>query len=195
VKKYYIYFLGLSTFFMSYSCAVKDKNKTSSDSKLLSDLENYALKVDSAWTEMMKSDDLKMSNMDRLVEELKLIEGSSAISLNALSLDVKNLKSYRYRISSIKEDGIIDRYDSITDKVYLTLKAEINRNPKTIKYQIIHLLSSEIQLADDSVLLYRKNYDKQVDSYNSFVKRNRKNLESNSSQSKLVKYSLFRLVP
>jgi len=191
-----VFFLATGTLFLFYSCTVKDSGKSNSTSKMISDFENFNYAIDSSWKKMMKSDDLKIDNMARLVEELQLVDGSSESELNALSSEVKNLKSIRYDIATIKDSKLIDLYDSATNKVIFDAKEEFRKNPNAVKYQIINQLISEIQLADDSVLLYRKDYDKQVDVYNSFVKKNRNELKTiKEEQSKIVEYSLFRLIP
>ncbi|HPI09935.1 MAG TPA: hypothetical protein PLK63_02795 [Catalimonadaceae bacterium] len=89
----------------------------------------------------------------------------------------------------------IDKYDSITNQVIQKLRNESNQNPNAIKYQIVNQLFSEIQLADDSVLFYRKEYDRTVDSFNNFLKTRKKDLKkSGINVDSLQPYPVFRLL-
>jgi hypothetical protein len=71
----------------------------------------------------------------------------------------------------------IDRYDSATNSILSSIKQEIQSNPETERFQIVQQLRNEIQMADDSVLYFRKGYDKQVDALNGYLKKNRKQLK------------------
>ncbi len=177
------------------SCTIKDKS-SSNKKTILTEVKQYSFEVDSAWKSMLQSDDIKISNILRLIEELKLIDGTSEIKLKSLTEEANNLKAIRYNIESIRNSKLIDKYDSVTNKVFFETKEEINKNPNAEKYQIISQLVSEIQMADDSVIIYRKNYDKKVDNFNSFKKKNIKKLNDlKSGESQIPEYSLFRLIP
>jgi len=144
---------------------------------------------------MITSDDNKIENMNRLVRELQMIDGSNAESLNSTALEVQKLSGQRYDQKTMKFSRNIDKYDSITNQVIQKLRNESNQNPNAIKYQIVNQLFSEIQLADDSVLFYRKEYDRTVDSFNNFLKTRKKDLKkSGINVDSLQPYPVFRLL-
>ncbi|HOY95783.1 MAG TPA: hypothetical protein PK509_08605 [Catalimonadaceae bacterium] len=179
-----------------WSAACKQVPNTSvQGSSVPKDLDKHILLLDSTWRAMITSDDNKIENMNRLVRELQMIDGSNAESLNSTALEVQKLSGQRYDQKTMKFSRNIDKYDSITNQVIQKLRNESNQNPNAIKYQIVNQLFSEIQLADDSVLFYRKEYDRTVDSFNNFLKTRKKDLKkSGINVDSLQPYPVFRLL-
>jgi hypothetical protein len=143
----------------------------------------------------MKSDDNKIENMDRLVKELLMIDGANSESLKSTETAVQKLTENRYDQNSMKFSRNIDLYDSVTNQVIQKLRNETNSNPNAIKYQIVNQLLSEIQMADDSILFYRKEYDRKVDQFNNFLKTRKKDLKKSGVNVDSIKpYPVFRLL-
>jgi hypothetical protein len=125
----------------------------------------------------MGSDDAKIDNLRRLAKELELIKGSNPAKINQLSTEIDQLPLIRYSRKNMGSGKAIDRYDSATNSILSSIKQEIQSNPETERFQIVQQLRNEIQMADDSVLYFRKGYDKQVDALNGYLKKNRKQLK------------------
>jgi hypothetical protein len=142
---------------------------------------NALQSADSSWASMMRSDDAKMANMKRLASELLLIEGADSVALKRIHTKIDSLPAYRYEMGNL-ENSRIDKYDEVCTAAISALKTEISRIPKATNYQIVNQLVSEISAADDSVLFYRKAYDRSADRYNSL-----------SGDSK--KLAVFRVIP
>jgi hypothetical protein len=133
--------------------------------------------------------------MDRLVKELLMIDGANSESLKSTETAVQKLTENRYDQNSMKFSRNIDLYDSVTNQVIQKLRNETNSNPNAIKYQIVNQLLSEIQMADDSILFYRKEYDRKVDQFNNFLKTRKKDLKKSGVNVDSIKpYPVFRLL-
>ena len=184
----------LVSLFLISSCKQVQKSSVA-EPTASTDLDRHMNQLDSTWKVMMMSDDYKIENLNRLIKELQLIDGSNTESLKASETEVQSLKENRYDQTSMRISRNIDIYDSLTNKVIQKLRNETSMNPNAIKYQIVNQLLSEIQLADDSVLFYRKEYDRTVDSFNSFLKARKKDLKkSGINVDSLKPYPVFRLM-
>jgi hypothetical protein len=132
--------------------------------------------LDSSWAQMMDSDNRKLTNMQLLVNELKLINGIDSTKLPEFESGIESLKSKRYTQESMNISANIDQYDQATDQLWGNMKQFIRSNEEAEKYQVINQLVEEIGLADDSVIVYRHNYDEVLDRYNAFVTKHGKHL-------------------
>ena len=177
------------------SCKDGKNKKTTEKEPVVHGFEQKQAQMDSAWTSMIVSDENKFANMDRVVAELKLIEGSNEAILTDLQKNIDSVRQSRYTRTSMASSSQIDAYDLGTNQVLAAVRKQVTENPNANKYQIINQLVSEIQLADDSVLLYRKSYDKAIDDYRQFLVANRKALKKGiPAFDSLPNYSYFRLV-
>jgi len=152
--------------------------------------------ADSSWRVMMSSDDGKLQNMERLTAELLLLDACDSSSLMNIKKAISGLKEMRYNRQNLREQGRIDQYDSACTALITGLKQEVSRNPKAEQFQIINQLVNEVSVADDSVLFYRKEYDRFADKLNLSLKENRKNLQGEIKELDSLKaFPVFRLVP
>lgn len=192
----------MSRIFFSLLCSIiwisscrQVQNSGAGESAVTQEFDKQLKNLDSTWNAMIKSDDNKIDNMNRLVKELQMIDGSNVLLLNAADKAVRELKNRRYDQASMKLSHNIDIYDSATNQTIQKLRNETTQNPNAIKYQIINQLISEIQQADDSVLFYRKEYDRTVDSFNNFIKTRKKELKKSGINTDSIRpYPLFRLL-
>ena len=190
----YFIILLLSIAFALSSCKQVQKSSVA-ESSVSKELENQKLQLDSTWNVMFQSDDNKIENLNRLVKELQMIDGSNSGLLTLAEKEIQSIKGFRYDQNSMRISRSIDIYDSVTNVVIQKLRNETNQNPNAIKYQIVNQLISEIQLADDSILFYRKEYDRTVDSYNNFLKTRNKDLKkSGINVDSLKPFPVFRLL-
>lgn len=187
-------FLAGLTFFSSCRNQV-NQNSTEKNISVANQIDLLKAELDSSWMVMQKSDLAKFANMQRLAEELKLIQGSDNAKLESVLLALKGVDSVRYNPRSIEESYRIDQFDSATNSVWSSLRGEVSNNKNADKYQIVHQLITEIQAADDSILFYRKAYDHKVDAFNAYFKQNKKELKRNyPGFDTLRTYPVFRLV-
>lgn len=181
-----------------FACNQVKKKSPEALNRVQSEFDKIRLESDSCWNSMMVSDNNKISNMDRLLKELGLLNGSNPSRLNQLADQTRQLEAFRYSRNGLKPDGVdlIGRYDSVTNQVWTDIRKEVQANPEAEKYQIIQQLVSEIQAADDSVLFFRMAYDRSVDRYNAYLKKNKKELKRIiSNLDSMRPYPVFRLTP
>lgn len=187
-------FICLALTFGAVSC--KQNPNTEKSSPLSQELAYFLTQTDSSWYKMMVSDDNKLSNLRRLSSELALISGSNEQEINSIIGRIDSLQQGRYDRQTMADSKRIDQYDIETNAIIADLRKVISSNPNASKYQIVNLLINEVQVADDSILSYRKDYDKSVDSLKWFVKENRKSLKKIVPQvDSLRDLSQFRLSP
>jgi len=184
----------LSIGFVLSSCKQAQKSSVT-ETTISKELENQTFQLDSTWNVMFQSDDNKIENLSRLIKELQMIDGSNSGLLTLAEKEIQSIKGFRYDQNSMRISRNIDIYDSVTNGVIQKLRNETNQNPNAIKYQIVNQLMTEIQQADDSILFYRKEYDRTVDSYNSFLKTRKKDLKKSGINVDSMKpYPVFRLL-
>ena len=179
-----------------FSCKNRGSQTVSTtDISMGAQLDLCKLGMDTTWQKMTNSDVNKFGNMTRLVQELKLIDGSESKILDSIDSQIKKLDQIRYTARNISESKRIDQFDSVTNLIWSQLRKEVLKNKNAEKYQIVNQLVSEIQQADDSVLFYRKDYDRKVDEFNAFYKKNKKELKQTYADfDQLKPYPVFRLV-
>jgi hypothetical protein len=184
----------LSIGFVLSSCKQAQKSSVT-ETTISKELENQTFQLDSTWNVMFQSDDNKIENLSRLIKELQMIDGINSGLLTLSEKEIQSIKGFRYDQNSMRISRNIDIYDSVTNGVIQKLRNETNQNPNAIKYQIVNQLMTEIQQADDSILFYRKEYDRTVDSYNSFLKTRKKDLKKSGINVDSMKpYPVFRLL-
>lgn len=186
-------FITLFTALGAVSC--KENPKADTKDSRVEQFFNYENRADTCWNAMMYSDDSKIENMKRLIKELQLIEGSDEAQLSRILNRIDSLRLIRYDRLGVKNSSLIDQYDNQTNVVLSEVRKLVTANPNASKYQLINQLSSEISLADDSVLFYRKDYDKALDSIRYFKTKHGKALKKQiPNLDSLGNFPQFRLV-
>ena len=197
-RKYIIQKNSLNGFFwvllLTWLVACKNNTNQNQENSVTS-FDLTLAKADSSWNLMMKSDDSKLDDMNRLAEELLLIENCDSASLIQAREQILDLRKIRYTKETLGEPGLIDRYDSLTTAAIGLLRAEISRNEKAGHYQLIEQLKSEIITADDSVLFYRKGYDSFASMLNEEMQKNKATSLPAIEGMKNGRLPLFRLIP
>jgi hypothetical protein len=180
--------------FVGLTQSCKEPEQKNDDATQSQKVKTLFYGIDSCWATMINSDDGKISNMARICDELTLIGGNDAEKLNALKNKINTLKSDRYTQDDLLEAGAIEKYDSVTNEVIKKVFEEIEFNANAGKYQIILQLKEEITAADDSVLWYRKEYDKQIDHYNAYLSDTTNDLPKNNQNQEFKRFGQFRLI-
>jgi hypothetical protein len=170
-----------------YICSCGRKEEKAGTTKTDSTSVRLEAAADSSWTSMIRSDDGKIANIERLISEMLLIEGSDSIGLLELRKKAADLPSRRYDRTTMGEPGRIDQYDSLCTELITLLRKQISRTPTAENYQIVNQLNKEIGQAEDSVLFYRMGYDSFIDQINSIRgKKSRKNADNKPAEQSLL---------
>lgn len=123
-----------------------------------------------AWNMMISSDDQKIKDVERLLQEISYIPGHNEQELERLSKLVKELPSKRYTPETMTSPAI-DAYDQATDEV-LKQVFELKRNTKGVEnYTLTNELETAIREADGMVVNYRVLYDRWVHQYNESLQK------------------------
>jgi hypothetical protein len=123
-----------------------------------------------AWTMMIGSDDQKIKDLERLLQEISYIPAHNAQELERLSKLVKELPVNRYNMETMTSPAI-DAYDQSTDDI-LRQVFELKCSTKGVEnYTLTAELETSIREADGMVVNYRVLYDRWVHQYNESLEK------------------------
>lgn len=145
-----------------------NKNKTvltAESARQDSLVQAYVAARDSAnvvWNTMEKQEEDMFFNMRRLLDEIRYTDNYNEAELDSLYKLVETLKNYRFTQESIKNDRVIDRYDSATQATTDAVLLFAETHPQFNDYPLMGQLVDEILEARNQVLFRRIRYDEQT---------------------------------
>ena len=160
------------------------------DSDPLSMLTSIRDSANKAWLVMIKSDDQKINDISRLLQEISYCKKYNALLLDSLTTVTKTMKEKRYQQLSMTSEEI-DRYDELTDKVISRAKFLGSTTKDLASHPIAETLFSDIAAADNDVVRYRNLYDGFAFAYNDYYEANKLVLSDKVKNFK--KLPVFRL--
>lgn len=172
----------------------KTQNTTTDTAVVKKEIGALEDSVKTAWKVMIESDDNKISDMKRLLQEFEVVKNHNATLRSSLVSQQMTLASKRYNEQTMQASDKIDAYDQATDSLMRGLSELIETTPDIENYPLCKELMRDIQLADNEVFSYRVKYDHFARQYNAFLKNNEAQLEElgyNIDQAK----PLFELAP
>jgi len=192
------YYLSVSLGIMClWSCT---QNSNNTDKKGSKDTQKTALEYQSlqdsvnvSWQNMIKSDDQKISDIKRLLDEVSYTKKYNLFLHDSLLQLHKTLSLKRYTQRSMSESKLIDAYDNATDSIVKGVFRLVKTTPSIAQYPMAVNLMEEIIAADNNVVIYRVKYDNWAKTYNIFVNRNKEKLTKINSTPLVEKYPLFTL--
>ncbi len=150
--------------------------------------------LDASWTVMIKDDDEKMADMERLLKEVSKTRRYDKNRHQELVNDIDKLTVIRYDRKSMSNSDKIDEYDSANSVVTKEVILFAANHPQYDSYPVFEELINEIQLADNRVILHRIRYDRSAKAFNSFVQQNKPYIDQlNTSRKDWDKVALFEL--
>ncbi|HSZ71565.1 MAG TPA: hypothetical protein VK750_02745 [Cytophagaceae bacterium] len=152
-----------------FSCKENNTKKTegtaSSNNVALAHLQALDDSCNKAWNMMMGSDDQKIKDIQRLLQEISYIPAHNVQKLERLSQRAKELSTKRYTPETMTSSAI-DTYDGTTDSL-LKEVFDLKRTTKGVEnYTLTEELEASIREADGMVVNYRVLYDSWADKYN-----------------------------
>jgi len=147
--------------------------------------------TDKAWKIMMDSDDQKIKDIERLLQEITYCKKYNALLLDSLTDVLKTFKDKRYNQLTMKSEEI-DAYDELTNKVIERTKYLARTTEELKSHPIAETLYNDIAKADNDVALYRAMYDRFAIVYNEYLEANKEAL--GSAVDKFTKLPLFSLI-
>ena len=184
--------LALATFVFSSACTPKPADSSTGADSLPPVIEEETseasiflhAKIDSLLSTIQSSDSKRIAKSIELIEmmgECKLLDANG---LSSLTSSIAWLKAHQ--TSAVMPEKTRAAYDSVETKTLVEMQEAMQAKSKCENGIILSGLLHEIQLADDSVLLYRLQHDNFADAYNA--------LDTTASK-KARKVAVFRLNP
>ncbi len=170
-----------------------DKKSSKGAQKIALEYQSLQDSVSVSWQNMIKSDDQKISDIKRLLDEVSYTKKYNLFLHDSLLQMHKILLLKRYTQRSMGESKLIDVYDNATDSIVKGVFRLVKTTPSIEQYPMAVNLMEEIIAADNNVVLYRVKYDNWAKTYNVFVDRNKEKLEKINSTPLVEKYPLFTL--
>jgi hypothetical protein len=192
--KYGFQFAAAIIFLFNAQCSREQQKTAKSEAALLSEAEKIEQAMDSAWQVMIASDDNKLNNILLLADRISYLKNYHDTEITNLKQRVEALRKQRYSRSDIEVSERIDAYDDSTNLLLTYMRNTLAQHPDANNFQIILQLQEEIAAADDSMILYRKGYDAQVDRWNALVSKKADALQKAGKQN-TKPLPLFRLIP
>lgn len=111
-----------------------------------------------AWDTMMLQDDLKMSSIKRLIQELSFIDGSKEDSIIMLDSLYDFTKNIRYTMDNVSNEKI-DTYDNVQAVLLKRILGYAEIIPELNNYPMVPELHADVMKMDGQVVFMRAGYD------------------------------------
>ncbi len=178
-----------------YSCTTSTSTK---DPAVVLDSLQTTYKVindslSNAWKVMIDDDDLKLTYMKRLLQEVEFTNNFDKDTVDGLKQRVDAAMALRYDQQSMSDSDLIDEYDATVQNLISEISGYARSNPFYEKYPLMAELITDIQTADGRVLFHRVHYDDFAKLYNQFLSDNGDLLDQIDPNIRRSKYPLFQL--
>lgn len=150
--------------------------------------------LNASWNNMTNSDDQKIKDIKRLLDEVSYTGKYNVLLLDSLVALQKQLSIKRYDAVTMNDSQKIDAYDQATDSLLKATFRLVNTTPEIENHPIAKTLIEDIMAADNNLVLYRARYDRWVKEYNDYIKKQSGKLEKlGPPYSELKKKPMFSL--
>jgi hypothetical protein len=161
-----------------YGCKTDSTKKTEetkevivkkSDETIKSELDMLTDSTETKWNVMMASDDEKIQDIKRLLDEISKSSVYDKETRQKLLAANERLKKLRYERLTMT-DPEITAYDNATDSLVKALYDFTGNTPRATENEEVKNLVTQIQDADGSVGLLRSHYDIQAKRFNDIIR-------------------------
>jgi hypothetical protein len=150
--------------------------------------------VNQAWEALIASDQLKEQSLKDLLEQITGLPKYNKPLHDSLVQEQAKLVSLRYASPASLTSATIDAYDAQSDKVKNGVYRLGNATPGYTSCALCGELTEKIESADNQTLFNRIQYDKQAQTYNSFIDTHASDLaQIRSAYSNLKPLPLFQI--
>lgn len=150
--------------------------------------------LDTSWMLMIQDDDEKINDMKRLLTEVSKTRRYDKTTYQELVSEVDQLPKIRYDRSSMADSDKIDEYDSATSVVTKDVILFAANLPQYEDDPKLGEIITDIQDADNRVILHRIRYDRSAKGFNQFIKENKKYMNHFVNDKSILKEApLFEL--
>ena len=172
MKRTSIYNLLVFTLFISIisSC---DNSRAEKEAAAIDSIKQYYTVVvdslDSTWNIMIYEDDMKLSFLKQLLEEIELTNEYDEEAVKNLKARVEDTRKMRYDQKSMGNQELIDEYDFAISSLIKEITALARANPQFQNFPRMEQLIDNIAYIDERVLFHRIHYDFFAKDYNTLV--------------------------
>lgn len=195
MKRHLLSYLGLAALMLFvFSCETSKSKKLSPEEKDSVVVYQKALgdSLQKAWNFMMEDDDLKLSDLKRLLQEMEYSYQYDSLVLDTLKQELENLKTLRYDQVTVAVSENIDNYDIATNALINRVISLAYSQPAFNQYTLMAELEADILAANERVLYYRIEHDRWAKKYNAYTEENKGVFEERNPEL-LKKKPLFEL--
>lgn len=125
-----------------------------------------------AWKDISETEDTKLSDMKRLLQEISYTPSFDQARHDSLYNNLQQVYAMRFEAETMTSQQI-DRYDSAVSKLQREILDFARNNPSFEQYPLMERLSDSISSADQRTLFLRVRYDNFASQYNDFLKGNK----------------------
>jgi hypothetical protein len=182
------------------SCGTKSTKETTGKidfTRIDSLRSNYLAINDSmvaAWHRMIKDDNQKLSDLNRLLDEITFTNNYDKERVEALRERIQEVKALRYNQQTMADSELIDEYDFASDNLVNEIITFAQKHPQYERYKNMEMLVDDIRTAHEKVLYMRVDYDRFAKQHNRFITENNAILEEIDNSIEDKKKPLFQLV-
>ena len=197
------FFTLLLTSLILFSCQEKKNAGSNNDTTSTNKIEGSQLEIqykalsdstEKAWEIMIKSDDQKIADLTRLLQEITYCKKYNVLLHDSLAEAVGKLSAQRYDQKIMASSEKIDLYDDITNKIIRRVFFLARTTEELSAHPIAETLSRDIISADNDVVRYRRLYDQWAMQYNSFITQHKSELDAlGNPYENLNKKALFTI--
>ena len=149
--------------------------------------------VDTHWTQMISSDDAKITAISQMLNELERWPAADKQQLQLLTRANDRLKTLRYQQLTM-QSGHIDRYDAAQDSLLGALRGVVARPDGSAPTSTALNTLDMIGQYDGQVVGHRVQYDRAAKQFNSYLQLHQSELQSLGGKYKqLAPLPLFEL--
>ena len=146
---------------------IVNENKTTKE--LSTELDSLNTNMVTSWDTMIMNDDLKMSSIKRMIQELSFIDGSNKDSVALLDTLYEGTKAARYERERLT-NAQIEAYDLAQEILLSRVYGYSAIVPQIEKYPMMLELQIDITKLDQEVVFLRSGYDNYALFYNDLLK-------------------------
>ncbi|MBW3545259.1 MAG: hypothetical protein KY428_06605 [Bacteroidetes bacterium] len=124
-----------------------------------------------AWQQISKTEEGKLSDIKRLLEEISYAPSYDKVHYDSLYNQLQQVYALRFEAENMTSKQI-DQYDSAVSKLQREVIAFARANPSFEQFPLMAKLADSIDAADKQTLFLRVRYDEFATQYNDFLKGN-----------------------
>ena len=145
-----------------------------------------------AWNVMIHDDDERISDLQRLLDEVKYTGEADGAMIVQYKESLEKLKNTRYTLMQLKSEQI-DEYDfasqSLTNEI-ISFAAPFNKKGNN---PYIDELTSDVRNRESKVLFYRVDYDDFAKLHNQFIEDHQDIIKQIDQENEHIRLTLFEI--